>query len=681
VRIKDVVEGRRRDDLRELYRFWSGAKPNGALRDEDLMRERVVAWMQDPAIVIERVGELGKRLGAVVERLVSAPRFQRRWQELSSSRSLSYLSSYDLEACVTALQRHGFAVETKDPRFNGRGARVIAMPTELGDGILRRRRERANGIFAQLTLRGHLEALYAAPERAGRTTPQRLRELYKMYSQEAACTSRIERLPEGIQRLVEKAILEFGGVLPRSLFERMETDLPHWNARRWRMILEQSLVGTVQELDLARFGLHHEDETLIVFNEVALAWFKRVAVPGDPDQPHEELSLGTDLPSNISRFLAYIQENDVRITVRGEIFKTTEKKIAQHLLPNPGRELDSEEVLDFLYRFCRREGLVDTSGERTLAVTAAGREWGSQELHDKQRALLDSAIEDPGPGGEPFHQSRLRQIFLRLLRRVEPGTWYDLMYLPFLARNTYLCQLEDLKIDEALTEHGQTGGAAAMVDSQRLAWNLTRWIRRRLYLIGLVDLGYDAASRPVALRVTPAFARLMGLDPGVAGERTFGVGALVVTPDFEVVLFPTGDDGELVHDLDRFCVREQRGSLRHFRITEESVRRALHEGMSLNRILGTLEGQSRTPVPQNVCFSIRDWGQRAGLMTLDHELTLRCEDPDTVRRFRQDPGTRTYVKRCQANGVILLKGRVTPKRMQSLLRGLGYIVELAGKPR
>ena len=51
-------------------------------------------------------------------------------------------------------------------------------------------------------------------------------------------------------------------------------------------------------------------------------------------------------------------------------------------------------------------------------------------------------------------------------------------------------------------------------------------------------------------------------------------------------------------------------------------------------ILGLLENHSRTPVPQNVTFSIRDWALRAGLMRLSKELELVCEDPEVLRRFR-----------------------------------------------
>ncbi len=674
--LADAVGKRPKSDLFDLYNFWCGNGATRMPRDPVEVRRAVLERMSDSALVEERVGDLGRRLGSVFERLVRAPGHRCTYTELVDSRELSYLSTYDMEACLTALQRRALVVEEAGARFAEVGLRMYAVPSELVDALLRQRRKAERGTFDVITLRGHLDQMYADPERARRITPQRLREMYKMYARETAAESRIERLPDGVRDLVHKAILEFGGILPRGLFERMDTELPHWNGRRWRMILEQSLVGTVQELDLSRYGIRHGDETLVVFNEVALAWLRRVAVPSDPDRPHEELSLGIDLISNLSRFLGFLLENDVRFTVKGEIFKTTEKKIIQYLIPNPGRELSREEVLEFIYRFCRHEGLIDCTGERTLAVTAAGYDWEQRPLAHKLKALHEFAIEEKTLEGEPFHQTRMRRILVRLLKRVEPDTWYDLMYLPFLARNTYLASLDDLGVEDWFAERSNGAQYAPMDDAQRMAWNLARWVRQRMYLLGIVDLGYDKAQRPVAMRLTRSGARLLGVHDCPA-PATGGVGNLVVTPDFEVVLFRSGDDAELVHDLDRFCVRDKLGQLLHFRITEDSVRRSLAQGMRLEHILATLESHSRTPVPQNVSFSIRDWAKSAGLMALGEDLVIRCDDPETLRRFQRDPGVRSYVKSVIDERRIQLGGRITRRRLQALLRELGHLVELA----
>ncbi|QDU67572.1 helicase-associated domain-containing protein [Engelhardtia mirabilis] len=676
--VDEAVSLRPKRDLTELYRFWAGTDTAEIPRGESIVRRQVVEWMSEPETLESRVAELGKRLGGVFEELIGVPDYRSTLEALSTARRLAHLNEYDLRSCLEALERRALVIpvdhETGAAASGSGKNGSYAIPTDLADALVRARRVRMRGIFDLVTLRGHLDKAYSDPARAALVTPQRLREMYKMYATDSAAVARVERLPGGVRELVEKAILEFGGVLSKALFERMKIDLPHWNGRRWAMILEQSLVGTVQPVDLSRYGIAHCDDTLVVFNEVALAWLRRVAVPSDPDRPHEELARGIDVFTNVSRFLAFLQENDVRYTVKGEIFKTTEKKILQHLIPNPGRELSREEVLQFIFGFARSEGLVDGTGERTLGVTSEGRMWGSKPLQEKLERLLDFALGEAIEGMDPFHQGQLRQLLLRMLKRIEPGTWYDLMYLPFLARNQYLASLDDLDVAEAIADRNQRGRNGPLEDIQRMSWNLVRWARQRLYLLGVVDLGYDAAGRPVALRLTHSGARLLGLDAGTSARP--GVGNLVVTPDFEVVLFKSSDDAELMHDLDRFCVRDKVGETIHFRIVEQAVRRALIEGMRLDRILTTLESNSRTPVPQNVTYSIRDWALQAGLMVIDADLKLRAEDTEALRRLAASPGARSYVVRVLEPTCIQLGGKTTPRRMRALLRDLGYIVEL-----
>jgi hypothetical protein len=312
-------------------------------------------------------------------------------------------------------------------------------------------------------------------------------------------------------------------------------------------------------------------------------------------------------------------------------------------------------------------------------LTAAGREWEPRDLEAKLRALLDYSIEERGLPGEPYHQVRMRRILLRILKRVEPQVWYDLMYVPFLARNTYLSSLDELSVEECFAGRFQAGAYAPMEDLQRMAWNLAAWVRQRLHLLGAVDLGYDRSGRPVAMRLTKIGARLLGVIDGAPGSTSRPgslPGSLVVTPDFEVVLFPTGDDGELIHDLDRFCVREKLESVLHFRITEKTVHRALAEGMFLKRMVGTLESHSRTPVPKNVLYSIRDWAAQAGLMRLSPDYVVRAEDPDVARRFQQDPGVKAVLSAVIDERSTKLKAHGTPRRMQTFLRELGYLVEL-----
>ncbi|MFT6362819.1 MAG: hypothetical protein ACJAZ8_001228, partial [Planctomycetota bacterium] len=293
---------------------------------------------------------------------------------------------------------------------------------------------------------------------------------------------------------------------------------------------------------------------------------------------------------------------------------------------------------------------------------------------EQLQAVVEYMIGESGFDGELYHQTRMRRIFMRLLKRVDAGVWYDLMYVPFLTRNTYLASLDELEVSEDFADLCESSRYTPMEDVQRMAWNLVRWVRQRLFLAGVIDLGYDVSGRPVAMRLTPGGARLLGISEGAAGV-TPGGGRIIVTPDFEVVLFPSGDDVELIHDLDRFSSREKNGHSMHFRISEEGVVRALRQGMHLSRIEEVLEQHSHTPVPQNVRYSIQDWGVRAGWMQIHEDMRVTCEHEETLQRFRSDPGVRNLLQADLGEEGLQLESTMSVRRMQHLLRDLGYLVE------
>lgn len=626
-------------------------------------------WMSDEDHVARCVGSLDSSSRAILDAFVRGPGHRRTAAELAD------IAGSAPETAVEPLKRVALLFDDDD--LDGPG---WFLPRSIAKLLASRASTESAGleseIFRALTLKGAMEWRYGGPEAERPMKASRIREMFKMYANEAQAVARVERLPEGLRDLVAKVVLEFGGLLPRRFFEKMETELPHWNQRRWAKILGESLVGTVQRLELSPYGIQHDDDTLIVHNEITLAWFKRIAVPSDPDAPHDDCSLGVDAVSNISRFFAYLIDNNVRFTVKGEIFKTTEKRILTDLIPNPGRELERSEILQFIFDFARRSGFIEVTGERTFQLTRAGREWEAQELDAKLGSLFDHITADLDLEHESVHQIAMRRVLLKMMKRLEVGIWYDVMYLPFLARNAYLAQLDGLGVVDQIDALGKDGVGAAE-DLQRLSWNLVNWVRKRLYLLGIVDLGYDTNGHPVAMRLTRIGARVLGIDAGVS--ELSGLGRLIVTPDFEVVLFGEGDDADLVHDLDRFTDRVCEGVTRHFRIDDRSVHRGLVEGLTVARMSEIMTGNARTPVPRNVLQSIRGWAQQAGLLLLDADLVVRGQDPELVARFARDAGVRPFVRVTLDSTTVQLKSKTSRQRYRTLLRDLGYLIELEGE--
>ncbi len=641
--------------LREAHAFWCGGK-SAPDSPEGLVRA-LCAAMGDPEVVAARRRELGKKLSDLLDQFLSAPGFVRTEAELRRAPPFERMGAAEVEAAVEALDRRGIVLPVLGRSWRNYGERAFAVPLPLGEILVEIRRREVCGVDELLTLRGHLRMRIRGP---------RARIDWRGLAGEAGVASRLDSLPEDLRRLVLEATLLAGGVLPRSLFERLDLGIERFEPDRWKAPLERARLGTVSPLDLSRYGISLAEPTLLVFPEVVVSILRRRARE-EPPSVEREATCGPDFASNLSRLLGSLVEGNVRFTAQGSVFRTTERRLAGGLIPMPTREASGEEVFEVALRFALGRRLVDRTGERTFTLSPAGLAFGALPLLEKVRRILEGFVEERGLAGEFLHQARLRRLLLRMLRRLTPGRWVEAMFLPFVARNAYLTRLDRLGVEEALTSRAPA--PTAVEDPQRLAWNLFAWVRRRLHLLGLVDLGYDAASRPVALRLTPFGSRL--LRPGrlpSGGER------LLVNPDFEVALFPgAGDPYDTVHALDRFCERIHSDPIFRFRITEASVRLGRAEGMSTEAMVEALQG----PVPQNVLFSIRAWAARAGVVRLESATLVRSEEPGVLDRFLEDPRVRERLIERISPTSALLRESPDARGMRARARDLGLRVEPA----
>ncbi|HLQ37186.1 MAG TPA: helicase-associated domain-containing protein, partial [Planctomycetota bacterium] len=565
--------------------------------------------MEQEQLVLSRLEALPRKLHDLLETFLGAPGGVRGSQELFQQAGRAFKSRFDLEASLAALHREGFLFPAKDKRWAALGSPCYAVPGELVDCVLSHRHRRQSALKDGITLQGFLDARYFrdrnghADERAA----EHARKIYKLYLMDESIATRRKGLPARVRAVVDTVLVRHGGHLPYAELHREldSEDVPDQDLVKKH--LEEAMLGTIASLELARFGIQPAVDAIVVFHEVALQALRQHADANAPSVT-ETLVCGGDMSTNVARFLRELQHARVQFTADGDLFKASQKRIAGLLLPVAGGFLPGEGLLDWLYRFCLQRRLIDRRGERSLRPTPLGLEFERSELVEQQKQLLAHAVEDRGLPGEHFHQVRLRRVFLRLLRRAEPERWQEIQHLPFLARNAYLAQLDTAQTEGFFAARFQGGGYTPTESLQQMSWNLLLWVKRRLYPLGLVDLGLRD-GRPVALRRSRLAADLLDTEPAtkVGGTRS----SVIVNPDFEILLFPGDDMHAAVHALDRFAQRQKSDHVQVFKLGPETVCAGLADGLTLAQMVQELTDRARAPIPQNVLYSLEEWAGRA----------------------------------------------------------------------
>lgn len=636
-----ALASRSDSELVDLHDRWVGGEPPPR-RAEIVMALR--GRMREAGAVSARIAELSAPQLAVLRLLLADAGRALGFESLRRAAEAAGHSSSSLRTALADLVARGLAAEIPAARRAGANAGLSWGAPEETAAAAGQQAPAGRGPGAALTLNGWLEHRMRQRGGAGAAGEQ-ARRMYLLLAGETALRARLDGLAPALREFVHEAVTRHGGLLPMDALERTGTPL---GADALRQALEAASLGTLCDLDLEAYGLRQRGDVLVLFHETVLAHMLRLAEE-QPPQPQHVASIGTDFVSNFARFASFVEGDTVRFTVRGTIFKSTGKRIAESLLPNPGREFRRLEILELEYRFALECGMIDRTGERSFRLTPHGNAFLRRPLLDKQRLMLDWLIEERKLPGDLAHQFPLRRTVLRWLKRLEPGRWYDAMFLPFVARNHYLATLPDLG---AHARDASSFPVRASADLQSLVWNLFLWIRKYLYLLGIVDMGYDASGRATALRLTPLGAELLEMIPSRALRAE---GHLVVNPDFEVVLFPDQHSHALIYELDRFCEREQKDTLYRYRITPGALHRALAQGMTLDEILAVLSARARTPVPQNVAYSLESWARKSGLLTVHPDGRLHCELGEILDRLAGHPQVRRAGAERTAPDVLTLR--------------------------
>lgn len=192
--------------------------------------------------------------------------------------------------------------------------------------------------------------------------------------------------------------------------------------------------------------------------------------------------------------------------------------------------------------------------------------------------------------------------------------------------------------------YGGTSRRLAMESTlRRLETQAVIKVLEELSRMGLVALGYKAEEdhRPSALKLT-SWLRAHYTNHSVS--RASQGGQIILQPDFQILAMGPVPLSVLA-DLERFAVREKLDeSVVTYRITRDSVYRALQDQMDAEAIQVVLDEASDQPVPQNVVRSLHDWQRRYERIVIRRAVTiLQVDEPDRLTALLEDPTLQSYL--------------------------------------
>lgn len=327
--------------------------------------------------------------------------------------------------------------------------------------------------------------------------------------------------------------------------------------------------------------------------------------------------------------LAYIAKEDVTVTQKGGTHKRHAGRLAA-LVPVRDEEIKPAEgapaivkadfgsaAVDFLCEAAIRLGLLAKGSERLTVKPARLAQWFSlpeAEMNARLYVLWKTA------NGSPDVWLQHAVCFAE---QMPEGSWISIRRI--------VEQLRDAGV--GATEVKSGGNSRETDQAERLlswvaplaAWGwaetgsaedgstLFRWIRKPL------PLGTDKDLPDVGFNGTQA----------ASDNPTGGGGRLFVQPDFELIV-PPDCSYRARWELEMIAERVRHEHIAVYRMTRETVVRALDHGRTANGILQFLEAHAKYEVPDNIRAAIAQWGEQQSQLRVETVTVLRFRDKATA---------------------------------------------------
>jgi hypothetical protein len=386
----------------------------------------------------------------------------------------------------------------------------------------------------------------------------------------------------------------------------------------------------------------------------------RLPLQAAPDPPEVREGSFAGLQRDLYLLIQAVRENPVKLLKSGEVGKRESERLLQ-ILPKAGAgENDPTAAaraegdwFQFLWLLIQRAELVRVDAGRVV-VSEAGLTFLAQSETEQAHRLIRAWVNlsewdefyrvpslefDPSgygdiPSSTQLVMARLTLIELLLRERPYPG-WYSVTSLLASMRRFRVGFLIPRGDTRGFAFWGATrpnrderkyhGFYAAGSSPHRYFdkdkdWELVEGAFLRTVLeepllwLGIVRLGYSQ-GKLVSFQFTERGAVAVGLiESSTSTSRSTSTStstsnqrALVVQPNFEVVVYPEVAGISLLVELDRFAERVKMDRAALYRLTRADLCCGLQSGLTLAEITRALESYNAGPLPQNVAYSLVEW--------------------------------------------------------------------------
>ncbi|MCE5249178.1 helicase-associated domain-containing protein [bacterium] len=449
----------------------------------------------------------------------------------------------------------------------------------------------------------------------------------------------LRELPEESRRLLSLIAFSYGAGIHETALERKIDRLNGMKRpevhRRLQELIPFALVGGIKEDETRYFcpkGIGEQVRRILIGKAVTNAYSAGSIPPATTP----------NLMEDIFSFLAEAYKDTIPLTLKGNIKKTFLEKVFEGSpsCADPTVNFQKEHRNAFVMEYLKNRKLIDFDHRKAHATEKLSG-WLHLSAAVRFQDIVSFALV------RTLQDHSVMTAFGGILGEVSPGTGFSISELANFLHTGTMAQGGFSRIEARIRE-----------------------ILTILYHLGLISYKNGRFFMTVT---GERFFRGDGLPIDGNSSDFF-----TVQPNFEIIVGP--ELNPLIRfKLELLTERLNRDIILTFMVTREGITRARERGMNTGEIVGFFDRHSRTPIPQNVRFSIESWAEAYGSIRFERTTLMRFRDTAVCSSVMHIPKIAPYVKERISDTVLVISGdRISA--ITDILKDTGYQPEIFGGP-